>query len=678
MRACIMLLLPVFLSSLLNAGTPLTSTDFFTQPWTTSAKLSPDGTKVASIVNEGGGQKLNLISAGSRASNTLVDIKEFTTKDAKIHNVAWIDNEYLAAQFSEMNRGVPDLLDTRQRYYIIVLKLTADNKAPEVYSIKTKGWLVDPLPNEKDIFLYAKSGIYSKIYKLEASRLNRYKAAFNKLARTDGGQFIAANEIASVKGFARHWFIDETGTAQAALHYIDGDMNLSILEQKGESKKLKTWPKKSLSYKNKLKDEEGASTKKLLLPVAYAGEENTFYCLDFFEDEERSVYKINFETDATELVYEASAFEIIDLITSPSDYQLIGVRVLADGYYRDVYFDSSEINNSKTKTAKSAQASDSGLSENPQFSVTIDKNTNTGASLSYSESHNQPGHYLFQKDGKSKPVMIGSEYPHIHNRLRSSLVVGSVVNEGLEIPYLLTLPYSMANIPSPLIVLPHGGPVGVFDTQYFDLISQFLSSQDYAVLRVNFRGSSGYSQHLKDAGKYQWGKLMISDIHKAMLEVASRADIDAEKVCAAGLSYGGYASAMLTINYPQHYRCAIFIAGVSDLPLLLNAPTRAGYEQADTWHKEHVGNVLTDYDTLKDISPVYLIDKLKSPMLILHGEKDLNVDVEHANRLRLMLDKYNKEYEFHIYPEAGHNFEEEGVMADVFGRIVEFVGRHIE
>lgn len=671
-RSSTLLLLLVFSSTFLYANPPLTSEDFFIQPWITSATLSPDGKKVASIVNENGNQKLKLFRSGDRVSRTLIDIKEFTTKDTQIHNIAWIDDQYLAAQFSKMNRGVPNLLDTRQRYYIIVLKLLPGKTAPEVYTIKTKGWLVDPLPDEKDTFLYAKSGVYSKIYKIHASHLSRYKAAFNKLAKTDGGQFIAANEVASVKGFTRHWFIDKKGAPLAALHYTDGDMSLSTLDQEGAYKKLKTWPKKSLRYKttlkNKQKEKDDTIVKKLLLPIAYAGEENTFYCLDFFEEEERSVYKINFETNTTELIYEATAFEIIDLITHPANYQLIGVRVLADGYYRDIYFDASEtVSNQSSKYPKDSQ-----------FSIVINQHVKSGASLSYSESHNRPGHYLFKKNSNSKVELIGSEYPRIHNRLQSSLVVSSIENEGLTIPYLLTLPDTNTNTPAPLIVLPHGGPIGVFDTQYFDLISQFLSSQGYAVLRVNFRGSSGYSQELKDAGKYQWGKLMLSDIHNTMLEVTSRADIDGKKVCAAGLSYGGYASSMLAINYPQHYRCAVSIAGVSDLPLLLNSPTRAGLERVDTWHKEQVGNAQTDYDTLKNISPAYLIDKLKSPILILHGEKDLNVDIEHANRLRLMLDKYNKPYVFHTYPEAGHNFEEEGVMADVFTRVVEFVREHLE
>lgn len=667
-----LVLLTFFLCHWVNAEAPLTSADFFSPLAITSAVLSPDGSRVAALVKEEGGQQLKLINPRRQSNNTLIDLTAFGGKDTEIRRIAWIDNTYLAAQFSEVNRGVADLLDTRQRNYIIVLKILPGLEQPEIYSIKTKGWLVEPLPEEDDTFLYAKSSIYSKVYRIKASALNRHNAPFSKLTKMDGGQFVAANEVAKVDGYARHWFIDDKGKATAALHYVKGDLTLSKMDEEGNAISLKVWRKASLSYKKRGVDSSG-QTKKLLIPVESAGEENTFYCLDFFEEEERSVYKINFSTDTTELVYESTAFKISDLITSPDDQQLIGVRVLADGYYRDIYFDSNEL----LENASSDKLADTPVTSEEIFSVVTGYNEQTGASLNYSESHKLPGHYLYRESEGAKATLIGSEHPALHGRLDSSLIIGSIENEGLQIPYLLTISGQQSRTAQALVVLPHGGPIGPFDSQYFDVITQFLSSQGYAVLRVNFRGSGGYSRELKEAGKREWGNLMLDDIHQAMLEVTAREDIDAARVCAVGLSYGGYASSMLAIKYPEHYKCAASIAGVSDLPLLLNGPTRAGIKGTDAWYKEQVGNVEKDYESFRAISPVYLLDALQRPLLIIHGEKDLIVDIEHAQRMRLVLQALGKPFEFYTFTESGHNFEEEGVMADLFERVVKFVGSHI-
>ena len=90
--------------------------------------------------------------------------------------------------------------------------------------------------------------------------------------------------------------------------------------------------------------------------------------------------------------------------------------------------------------------------------------------------------------------------------------------------------------------MPHGGPFGIFDDQYFDLPTQYFVHNGYAVLRVNFRGSGGYSEEFIDAGKKEFGGKMLTDIIAVTNAVTQRLDVNGDKVCASGGSYGGYLS----------------------------------------------------------------------------------------------------------------------------------------
>jgi dipeptidyl aminopeptidase/acylaminoacyl peptidase len=631
----------------------LSPADFFSNPAMTSAHLSPDGKKVASLSFIGENQKLELLDIHSGQKSTLLDVTKFSPQDASLRGISWIDNQYIAAQFFQNKKGVGDLLDTKASYHLLVIKLpTTPSMEAEVFSIRTKGWLVDPLISEEGYFLYAKAGIYSKIYRINAAKLNKHKQKLNKLVKKDGGQFKKKNEVISVDGYVARWFINHDGSPKAALHYLKADkIGLTVFDDKFEKKRLKEWDFSS-------DESENQTSSKRIVPVALANEENTFYCLDIAEENERSVYKVNYSTGEQELVFEAESYKIIDLILTRNNL-LVGAKVIHNGGVRHIYVDE-----------KSHQGGDSKI-KSGLLKQTIDISADNNTALYYTEKHNQPGQYLLKNNKTGKEKNIGSAFPTLVNQLNSKLIEKNLIVNGLEIPYLLTLPKTTSKSQLPLIVMPHGGPIGVFDNRYFDPTTQFLAANGYAVLRVNFRGSSGHTSELLQAGKKQWGDLMLEDIYQVTKSVITRSDINANKVCVMGMSYGGYAASMLTILHPQLYRCAVNIAGVSDLNLYLNAPDRT--EKQKAWLKEQVGDSLADYEALKSISPVYLAEKLQHPILIMHGAKDNVVDVEHAYRLKLMLDKYNKSYAWHIFPEGTHNFGDTQTSTILFNKLIQFI-----
>ncbi len=648
----------VFLACAMPATANIGAADFFAYPDTLTARLSPDGKQVALITSEGEDRFVYAMDTSSKRKQLLLDIKDFSENEASVSSVTWIDNDTLAVQFIEIRKGVQDLLDTRRASYMLILDTDAPaNGERTIYSVRTKGWLLDSMPDTPDKFLYAKSGPYSKTYTIDASNLQPHKSRPGKLSKIDNGQFVRQNEVSSVKGYVSRWFVDNDHTPIAVIKWEGRDkIALNTLDAEGEEQTLKTWHSSKMA-------EQRRKGEKTIFPIALADTPNSFYCLDFTEEEERSVYKVNYETDDVELVYEAESYKIIDLILSTEDNLLIGLKTLKDGAIHFDYLDQQD------------RSDDSGEPTPTAYTSTVGRSSDGSISLVYHEDHNDPGTYSIINHDSGKETIVGSHYPALENRLSAQQLEGRIDVEGLEIPYLLTLPGKDFKPPHPLLVHPHGGPIGVHDSRYFTEGTQFFAANGYAVLRVNFRGSSGYNEALEEAGKKQWGKLMLEDLRQATLKVIESPDIDASRVCAVGFSYGGYASLMLPLLHPELYQCGSSFAGVTDLNLHLN--TTVAVTRHDKWLKEHVGDSAAEYDALKAVSPVYLASKLDRPVQIVHGAKDEVVDIEHGHRLKRMLEKHGKEFEWHEYPEMGHNSEEIEQEIDLYRRILAFIEAQI-
>ena len=635
--------------------------DFFAMPSMTSAIISPDGQHIATIVNNDDSQQLQLRKTGSNKSETLLNLSEFTPDNAHISGITWLDNQSISAQFVEVKKGVEDLLDTKAIRFLLVIEIpTKTNPKPVIKSVRTNGWLVDPLIDEADAFLYAKSGIYSKVYRIQPSLLSPHKKRLGKLNKKDGGQFKKKNEVVSVEGFAIRWFFDSSGEVKAVLNYMrEGGLTLNSIDEKGDATKIHNWA-----------DEENQENKpgkpeKRILPVALANEADTFYCLDFAEDEERSVYKVNYKTGKEELVYESDSHQIVSLILADRSSQLVGVKVLKNGEVQNMFIDAESVEANASKKPKPSDLLTARISETRDKKLAVE----------YSESHNQPGQFFLVGQTNKKRQLLGSLLPQLDNKLKTRQIEDNIDVKGLSIPYILNLPKLKKNQKAPMVVMPHGGPIGVFDSRYFDASSQYLNAKGFAVLRVNYRGSSGYSLELKEAGKREWGNLILKDIIAATKKVAARNDINAQQMCVMGMSYGGYAAAMLTIQHPELFKCGVDVAGVSDVNLYLNSPYRT--ERQDIWLKEYVGDTVGEYEINKSISPLYHIEKLTRPLLVMHGAKDDVVDVEHAYRLKLMLEKYNKTFEWKIFDEAGHSMDSPEFSNELFETAVDFIKRQL-
>jgi len=203
--------------------------------------------------------------------------------------------------------------------------------------------------------------------------------------------------------------------------------------------------------------------------------------------------------------------------------------------------------------------------------------------------------------------------------------------DGTQIPAYLTLPRGKAPKALPLIVLPHGGPAAR-DTADFDWWSQALADQGYAVLQPNYRGSL-LSREFLSSGFGQWGRKMQTDLSDGVRYLAKEGVIDPARVCIVGASYGGYAALAGPTLDPGVYRCAVSIAGLSDLKRMLRwVNDQEGRKQ--NWTQRYwdrfMGVSGPDDPALDAISPIKHVSAITVPILLVHGKDDTVVPFEQS------------------------------------------------
>lgn len=293
----------------------------------------------------------------------------------------------------------------------------------------------------------------------------------------------------------------------------------------------------------------------------------------------------------------------------------------------------------------------------------------------YSETDHNPGRYYTIDFNTKKADFWFSQYPKLEKAQLSPVQPIDVTNrEGKPMRGYLTLPKDQRKA-SPLIVFPHGGP-HARDDMSFDPFVQFFAAQGYAVLQVNFRGSTGYGNQFHHQGYKQWGMKMQDDLMDAVAQVRKNPAIDASKSCVVGASYGGFAALVASFQQPEQFNCFISISGISDLPAMLERDSRLS-EQLELYMKNAVGDYKTEADRLKTVSAIYNTDKIQRPLLLIHGVKDTRVYFKQSLDLYNALKSKNKTVEYLELENGTHYFDEEADRKKAFAAMELFLSKHL-
>ena len=271
-------------------------------------------------------------------------------------------------------------------------------------------------------------------------------------------------------------------------------------------------------------------------------------------------------------------------------------------------------------------------------------------SIVYTESDADSGTYHLVDLDRGLAEIVGEAYPQITpEHVGEVRIISYEAADGMRIPGYLTLPPNVTEPRGlPLVVLAHGGPASR-DSYGFDWWAQAMASRGYAVLQANFRGSDGLGTEHLEAGYGQWGRKMQTDLSDGVRWLASEGIVDPARVCIVGASYGGYAAMAGPTLDNGVYRCAVSVAGVSDLRRMVQwSSEQSGRRDAPVvryWNRFMGADRLGDRD-LDPISPARQAARADAPILLLHGRDDTVVPFEQSRILAEALRAAGKPYEF--------------------------------
>jgi dipeptidyl aminopeptidase/acylaminoacyl peptidase len=248
--------------------------------------------------------------------------------------------------------------------------------------------------------------------------------------------------------------------------------------------------------------------------------------------------------------------------------------------------------------------------------------------------------------------------------------------DGLIIHGYLTLPRTETLRNLPVVVNPHGGP-WARDVWGFNPEVQFLANRGYAVLQVNFRGSTGYGKKFWKAGFKQWGRKMQDDITDGVNYLIREGIADPNRIAIYGGSYGGYAVLAGLTFTPHMYAAGIDYVGVSNIFTLLET-IPPYWEQGRQMLYEMIGDPEKDRELLQGVSPVFHADQIRAPLLVAQGANDPRVKKAESDQIVEALRKRGVDVQYIIKENEGHGFRNEENRFDLYREMEKFLAKHLD
>ncbi len=340
-------------------------------------------------------------------------------------------------------------------------------------------------------------------------------------------------------------------------------------------------------------------------------------------------------------LFENSQFDVDDTILDDQTRRVIGVTY-TDDQTRVKYFDPAMQH--IQETLEKAYPGQSVL--------VMSKDATGSAYLIMTEGPRNPAVISLYTPANHQTNIVQEAYPTLKAAdLGETKPYPYKARDGLDIHAYLTLPPGKAPHNLPTIIFPHGGPEQR-DSLDFDWWTQFMASRGYAVLRPNYRGSSGsnyrgssgYGWSFTKAGDGEWAGKVQDDLEDGVQKLVAEGIADPHRICIVGASWGGTLALLGASFKPDLYACAVSYAGVSDLSYSLYTGTTFESEAVSVWKRRFGADV--DSKKMDSQSPVNFVDHVKIPILLMHSDKDVTVGVRQSEIEEKALKRAGKQVEF--------------------------------
>lgn len=368
----------------------------------------------------------------------------------------------------------------------------------------------------------------------------------------------------------------------------------------------------------------------------------------------------------TELIYEHPEYDLSTVHVTSKRKLITAVDYIAWKHER-IFFDS--------QTEELYKRVENLCPGHEVLGVSCDKNEDKFIFVATSD-RSQGTDYLYDRTADTL-TKLSDRTPWLHEeQLAAVKPIKYLSRDGLTIHGYLTVPQGCEPKNLPVVVVPHGGP-WMRDAWSYNPEVQFLANRGYAVLQMNFRGSTSYGKRFWQLSFKQWGRTMQDDITDGAFWLIKEGIADPRRIAIYGGSYGGYAALSGITSTPDLYACCIDYVGISNLlswfqswPEYWKLIAGVTYEQ--------VGHPEADKEMLKQVSPLFHVDKIKAPLFVAQGRMDPRVPISESDQLVAELKKRGVEVEYMVKDNEGHGFGNEENKFDFYGAMEKFLERHLK
>lgn len=609
---------------------------FANLPETQSVKISPDGNKLALWVNLPSGDEM--IITQDLKTRKVTSVLENKETGKNIYWFKWANNNQIVVSlrfYSQfLNQVVPNtrllVVDSNGKNLKSVFSPSDFSRVDYMPSIQDN--IVDWLDDDPNHFLIEirNRSIDPAVMKVNLKSLSK-------------------KEYQTAKGFTGNWMTDQRNQVRVNTWRKSDEDEINVKINLFDSKKSEwftAWEYEIFSDKK-------------IIPLGFGENPDTLY-VSAYHQGRQAIFTVDIASKelTRTLVYSHPKFDMdASLLYQENNKKPIGLNFSING--EKIIWDQKE-KSFRQKLRKTFGGKSISI---------VSQSKDHNRYIVYADDISSPGMY-YLGDKKSKTLApIAERYPLLRDvNIPAKKVVSYKARDGLEIEAFLLIPAGSENEKLPTVIFPHGGPFAK-DDYTFDYWSAFLVSRGYAVLQMNFRGSSGYGFDFLNAGVGNWGLAMQNDVVDGTKWLINNGISDPGKICIVGASYGGFAALLGAAKSSNLYQCAVSYAGVTDL---LNLKSSSG-------NRKFTGRILgSSRKQLKENSPRYLANKIDIPLLIVHADMDSRVDISQARNLKSALEREGKKFTYIEQKGGDHFLSNQNHRVEFFNTMDKFLKKHLK
>ena len=640
----------------IHAGEVIPIETFTQSPQISRARLSPDGSHIASLVESEGETWLIVMNLATKQRARISPGRTRRGLHKEVASFRWVSDKrisFLTTVWDGSRWTGVSAVDTDGKNWTAFSGPDVDPTDPTplaarqiIHSFEDKEQsvlMIDHGSNSGEDFVFP-----------DVIKVSTFTGSYDKVVKNPG------NVV--------NWVVDRTGVVRLGI--TREGLRFGAIYRESEQAKWRALPLFHASL--------GKVT-----PLGFDYEDQRLIVAATNEHNRRAVY-----------YYDLSTEKLGDVIASHPDYDIIpersapsidgislagpigsdlvgtvvGIRYFTEGP-RTYWFDEGLLSLQKALDARMPET----------VNLIVNRSRDEKRFLVLSFSDRDPGTYYLVDLTGDRPALsrVGQRMPQVPvERMAAMMLMKYKARDGETIHGYVTLPPGDQKKNLPLVVMPHGGPT-VRDIWAFHPMVQFLASRGYAVLQMNYRGSPGYGTAFHEKGKREIGRGIQTDIEDGTRWAIAQGIADPARIAIVGGSYGGYSALFALAHSPDLYRCGASINGVTDWSDIVRERKGEEYRYAFLHFKEWIGDPKTEASFLSSISPMSFPDRIKAPVFIVQGKDDRVVPVKQARRMIAALEKAGNKPQVLYFSDEGHSIKKVRNRTKLFTELEAFLARHL-